>query len=108
SSEDLITAMEAVNSVHVSDTFIQHVVQLVNDTRQHPSLELGCSPRAGISLIKASRARALIHGRSYVTPDDLFALAEDVILHRIRLSYEAIADGITGRDVLQQIIARRT
>ncbi|MFN5585134.1 MAG: AAA family ATPase [Planctomyces sp.] len=106
-AEDLITAMEAVNSVHVSETFIQHIVQLVNDTRQHPHLELGCSPRAGISLIKASRARALIHGRSYVTPDDLFALAEDVILHRIRLTYEAIADGITGRQVLQKIISNR-
>ncbi|MFN9827436.1 MAG: ATPase, partial [Planctomyces sp.] len=47
------------------------------------------------------------HGRSYVTPDDLFALAEDVILHRIRLTYEAIADGITGRQVLQKIISNR-
>ncbi len=105
--EDLITAMEAVNSVHVSDTFIEHIVQLVNDTRKHPALELGCSPRAGLSLIKASRARALIHGRSYVSPDDLFALAEDVILHRIRLTYEAVADGITGRHVLQQILSSR-
>jgi len=106
-SDELVRAMEAVNSVHVSETFIEHIVRLVNDTRTHRHLELGCSPRAGISLIKASRARALIHGRSYVTPDDLFALAEDVILHRIRLTYEAIADGITGRQVLQKIISNR-
>ena len=60
-------------------------------------MELGASPRAGIALIKASRARALIHGRDYVVPEDLFALAEDVILHRMRLNYEALADGKTRR-----------
>lgn len=106
-SEELIAAMEAVNAVHVSDTFMEHVVQLVGDTRTHPRLELGCSPRAGIALIKASRARAVIHGRDYVTPEDLFALAEDVILHRVRLTYEAVADGCTGPDVLREILARR-
>ena len=65
---------------------------------------IGCSPRAGISLVKASRARALIHGRDYVLPEDLFALAEDVILHRIRLSYEAVAEGHTSQQVLQEIL----
>jgi MoxR-like ATPase len=106
-AEDLITVMEAVNSVHVSETFVEHVIQLVSDTRDHPQLELGCSPRAGIALIKASRARAIIHGRDYVTPEDLFALAEDVILHRVRLTYEAVADGITGPHILREILARR-
>ena len=103
-SEMLIQAMECVHQVHVSDTFLEHVVQVVNKTRSHPNIELGCSPRAGISLIKASRARALIHGRDYVIPDDLFALAEDVILHRIRLNYEALADGLTGAGVLQVML----
>ena len=46
----------------------------------------------------------MIHGRNYVIPEDLFALAEDVILHRIRLSYEALADGRTGFDVLREIL----
>jgi MoxR-like ATPase len=55
--------------------------------------------------VKASRARALIHGRDYVLPEDLFALAEDVILHRMRLSYEAVADGFTGQKVLQEILS---
>ena len=102
--EDLIAAMEAVHQVHVSDTFVEHVVNLVNLTRNHPQLELGCSPRAGISIIKASRARAVIHGRDYVIPEDLFALAEDVILHRIRLTYEAVADGFTGPGVLKTLL----
>jgi MoxR-like ATPase len=104
SDQELVTCMEAVNQVHVSDTFLEHVVELVRRTRTHPNIELGCSPRAGIALIKASRARALIHGREYVVPEDLFSLAEDVILHRIRLNYEALADGLTGIGVLQDIL----
>ncbi len=104
SVEQLVKAMEDVQEVHVSETFFEHCVEIVNRTRKHPSLELGCSPRAGISLVKASRARALIHGRDYVVPEDLFALAEDVILHRIRLSYEAVAEGHTSAQVLQEIL----
>jgi MoxR-like ATPase len=105
SAEQLVRAMEDVQEVHVSETFIEHVIEIVNRTRSHPLLELGCSPRAGISLVKASRARALIHGRDYVVPEDMFALAEDVILHRIRLSYEAVADGYTSQQVLQEILS---
>jgi MoxR-like ATPase len=104
STEQLVRAMEAVHEVYVSDTFTDHVVEIVKRTRTHPALELGASPRAGIALVKGSRARALIHGRNYVIPEDLFALAEDVILHRIRLSYEALADGRTGLDVLKEIL----
>ncbi|MCA9047915.1 MAG: MoxR family ATPase, partial [Planctomycetaceae bacterium] len=103
-ANDLIAAMEAVHQIHVSETFIEHIVRLVNLTRTNPHLELGCSPRAGIALIKASRARAVIHGRDYCIPEDLFSLAEDVILHRIRMTYEAVADGLTSRDVLQQVL----
>jgi MoxR-like ATPase len=101
---DLVTAMEAANAIHVSEVFLKHVVDVVERTRQHPELELGCSPRAGISLLKASRARALLHGRDYVVPEDLFALAEDVMLHRIRLSYEALAEGKTAAGVLRSIL----
>lgn len=105
SSEKLVQAMEDVQQVHVSEAFLEHCVEIVNRTRKHPMLELGCSPRAGISLVKASRARALLHGRDYVLPEDLFALAEDVMLHRMRLTYEAVAEGHTTQDVLQQILS---
>lgn len=104
SAEELVSCMQAVNDIHVSDTFLEHVIEIVNRTRNHPNIELGSSPRAGISLIKASRARALIQGRNYVIPEDLFVLAEDVILHRIRLNYEALADGLTGKGVLQDML----
>ena len=101
---DLVSAMEAANEIHVSDVFLKHVVDIVERTRHHKELEVGCSPRAGISLLKASRARALLHGRDYVIPEDLFALAEDVVLHRIRLTYEALAEGRTAAAVLQDIL----
>ncbi len=101
---DLVEAMEAVHHVHVSDTFLEHVIELVDRTRRHPDLELGCSPRAGIAMVKAARARALIHNRDYVSPEDLYELAEDIILHRIRLHYEALAEGRTAPMVLEQIL----
>jgi MoxR-like ATPase len=104
STEQLVQAMEAVQNVHVSETFLEHVVEVVGRTRRHPSVELGASPRAGIALVKGSRARALIHDRDYVVPEDLFALADDVFLHRMRLNYEALADGQTGERVLREIL----
>jgi len=104
-SEDLINAMQVASEIFVSEVFMNHVVELINRTRIHPSLEIGASPRAGIALVKASRARALIQGREYVIPEDLFSLTEDVILHRIRLNYEALADGLTGRDILLDILS---
>jgi MoxR-like ATPase len=103
--ETLTSAMTAVQKVHVSEVFVKHCVEVVRRTRQHPKIELGCSPRAGISLVQAARARAFLHGRDYAIPDDLFALAEDVILHRIRLTYEAMAEGRNGRELLQEILA---
>ncbi len=101
---NLATAMEDVQSVHVSETFLEHVVEIVDRTRRHPDLDLGASPRAGIALLKASRARALIHGRGYVVPEDLYALAEDVILHRIRPTYEAPAEGRSTAQILQEML----
>lgn len=101
---DLTAAMEAVLAVHVSDVFVRDCVELVNMTRNHREIELGCSPRAAIALVHASRARAFIHGRDYAVPEDFLALAQDVVLHRIRLTYEALADGRRGEDVLRDIL----
>ena len=102
---DLVAAMESVQQVHVSEVFLKHSVELVRRTRESKLLDFGCSPRAGLALVNAARARAVIHGRDYVTPEDLFDLAEDIVLHRIRVSYEALAAGHTGPKVLQGILA---
>ncbi len=102
---DLTEAMTAVQNVHVSDVFVRDVVELVNLTRRHADIELGCSPRAALALVHASRARAFIHGRDYTIPEDIFALAEDVMLHRMRLRYEALAEGRTSADVLANLLS---
>ncbi|MCH2152235.1 MAG: MoxR family ATPase [Phycisphaerales bacterium] len=102
--KDLTSAMESVLEVHVSDVFMRDCVELVTLTRNHPDIELGCSPRAAISLVQASRARAFVHGRDYAIPEDFLALAEDVILHRMRLTYEALAGGRRGEDVLAELL----
>jgi len=101
---ELVAAMAAVQAVHVSDVFMQHTIELVRRTRTNPSVELGASPRAGLALTQAARARAFVCGRDYAVPEDLFALAEDVLLHRMRLTYQALAEGRTPRDVLKEIV----
>jgi MoxR-like ATPase len=103
--DELVEAMAKVQQVYVSDVFIKHSVELVRRTRRNRQIELGASPRAGIALVQAARARAFIHGRDYAIPEDLFALAEDVLLHRMRLTYEALAEGVSGVTLLRQIIA---
>lgn len=101
---DLVRAMETVQKVHVSPVFLQHCVDLARRSRESRLLDFGCSPRASIALANASRARAFLHGRDFVIPEDLFELAEDVVLHRIRLTYEAAAEGHTGREILEELM----
>ena len=101
---DLVEMMEQVQTIHVSEAFTEHVLRMVRRTREHPALEVGCSPRAGLSLVQAARARAFLHDRDYVVPEDLFSLAEDIVLHRIRMTYEAVARGVSLRDVLEEIM----
>ncbi len=103
-TRELTEAMTAVQGVHVSEVFIRDCVELVNLTRRHEDIELGCSPRAALALVHTSRARAFIHGRDYTIPEDFFALAEDVILHRMRLTYEALAAGRTPEAVLAALL----
>ncbi|MFZ4575044.1 MAG: AAA family ATPase [Phycisphaerales bacterium] len=101
---DLSDAMASVQKVHVSDVFIRDCVELVNLTRSCDDIELGCSPRAVLALVHASRARAFIHGRDYTIPEDFFALSEDVILHRMRLTYDALASGKRPEQVLASLM----
>ncbi len=102
---ELVAAMDAVQKVYVSEVFTKHCVELVRRTRRHKSVDVGGSPRAGIALTITARARAFIHGRDYAVPEDLYALAEDVLLHRMRLTYEALASGVNGATVLREILA---
>ena len=100
----LVQAMASVQAVHVSEVFLKHALLLVRRTRENARLELGASPRAGIALVTAARARAFLHGRDYAVPEDLFDLAEDVLLHRMRPTYSALAEGWSTTRILQSIM----
>ena len=78
-------AMEAVQRVHVSEVFLKHSVELVRRTRESKLLDFGCSPRAGLALVNAARARAVIEGRGYAIPDDVKWCAFEVLIHRVIL-----------------------
>ena len=87
-------------SVHVSDEIGHYVTSLTRATRTHDAVELGASPRASLALLHAAQARAALEGRWFVTPDDVKALLQPVLAHRIILSPEA---RLRGRDVVAVI-----
>lgn len=100
-------------TVHVSDIAENYIVALVMATR-HPEryphtqlakwIEVGSSPRASIALDKCARAHAWVKNRMHVLPDDIRAVAHSVLGHRISLSYDALADGITSKEVVQVLL----
>ena len=90
--------------MHVAPGLKGYLVDLANATRRHPSLALGMSPRATLALQRVARARAAADGRSYVVPDDLKALAEPVLAHRLLVTPEAQLAGATPADVLAEVL----
>lgn len=111
--EQIVEARKVVNSVYLDDKIGQYIADIVFATRyperyQLPELQqmitFGGSPRASINLAKASRAYAFIKRRGYVVPEDVRAVAHDVLRHRIGLSYEAEASNVTSEAIISQII----
>ncbi|WP_072054137.1 AAA family ATPase [Aliivibrio fischeri] len=109
----ILTGRKELTAVHVSDIAENYIVALVMATR-HPEryphtqlekwIEVGASPRASIALDKCARAHAWLENRMHVLPDDVRAVAHSVLGHRISLSYDALADGITSKDVVQVLL----
>jgi MoxR-like ATPase len=108
----IVAARHVVNDVFVDDKVKDYIVDLVHATREPQSYDInlngyvqsGASPRATIFLTLACRAAAFLQGRSYVTPQDVKDMAEDVLRHRITVSYEAEAENISAEDIVQQIL----
>jgi MoxR-like ATPase len=86
---EIAKLIQGVRQVHVADSVRGYAVDLVTATRRHPDLRLGASPRATLHLLRAGRAVAALDERDYVLPDDLQALAEPVLAHRLLLSADA-------------------
>jgi MoxR-like ATPase len=89
SREALLSLQSRVRDVLVKDNVARYIVRIVARTRESPELELGVSPRGALSLFRAAQARAVLLGRSYVSPQDVQALASSVLAHRVRLSVQA-------------------
>ncbi len=90
SAADILVAQDAAERVRASEALRSYVVALLQRTRDDPRLELGASPRAGLMLLRAAKARALLHGRDHALPDDVQALAQPVLTHRLVLAPEAV------------------
>jgi MoxR-like ATPase len=86
---EVVTSVDAAHRVHASRALRDYIVALLRHTRADGRVELGASPRAGLMLLRAAKARALIGGRNHALPDDVQALAEAVLSHRIMLVPEA-------------------
>ncbi|MBA2277978.1 MAG: MoxR family ATPase [Chloroflexia bacterium] len=102
--EDLVAAQEAVKSVHVSMPVREYIVSLVEATRRHDDIFLGASPRGSLALFNASRAWAAIGGREFVVPDDVKALAEPTLAHRIIVNPAARMRGIDSRVLVRDLL----
>ncbi|HZA19010.1 MAG TPA: MoxR family ATPase [Pseudonocardiaceae bacterium] len=103
---EVITLCQAVRLIHVAAEVRRYVVDVVGATRRLPELRLGASPRATLQLIRTSRAAAALVGRDFVVPDDVQAVAPQVLSHRLVLTAEAQADRLSAEDLVQGLLAR--
>jgi MoxR-like ATPase len=113
SREEMLALQQAADAIFIHDAIVDYAVRLVLASRapaEHgladlaPLISHGASPRATLGLVAASRALALLRGREFVLPQDVYDVAPDVLRHRLLLSYEAIADGVTAEQVANRII----
>lgn len=109
--EHIFEARRQIHEIHVSEAIERYIADLITATRKPEKysedlkkwIHIGASPRGGIGLDRCSRAYAWLRGGDYVTPDDVRAVVNDVLRHRIALSYEANAEGITSDQVIREI-----
>jgi MoxR-like ATPase len=111
----LLEARREIASLHLDDRLVDYIVDLVHATREPaasgladlaPLIEYGASPRATIALAQAARAHAYLRGRNFVSPDDVKALAPDVLRHRVLLTFEAEAENVTSDAVITRVLER--
>ena len=114
SQQSIFEARNEILNIHMSDALEDYLLQLILATRNPAAygddiaawLQYGASPRASIALDRCARAKAWLQQRDFVTPDDIQDMAFDILRHRIILSYEAEAEGISTDDVIRELIAR--
>jgi MoxR-like ATPase len=100
---EVVEAVEVAHRVHASRALREYIVALLRRTREDDRVELGASPRAGLMLLRAAKARALVHSRDHALPDDVQALADAVLSHRLMLAPEAA--GVQRSEIVRDAIA---
>ena len=103
-AEEVLVMQAAVREIYVDPAISDYIVRLVSATRTHPDVYLGASPRGSLALYRASQALAALTGRDYVIPDDIKALAEPALAHRIILKTAASIRGIDGQGVVSEML----
>ncbi len=104
SASDIAAYRAAVQQIHVEPNILSYIGQLVHETRSSSSLYLGASPRASVALLNAAKAYACLHGRDFVTPEDVKTVALPVLRHRVGLTPDKEMEGVTPDEVVKQII----
>lgn len=104
SAEDFFDAKKAVGEIHVSDSVLKYIYNIIDQTRKEKRFVTGASPRALLQLLKATQARAFLSERTFATPDDVKAVAVNVLHHRISLSPEARVRKEDVRKILEGIL----
>jgi MoxR-like ATPase len=102
--DELLAAQKAVRGIYVDGLIKTYIVELVGRTRKHPDVYLGASPRGSLALFRTAQARAAVLGRDYVIPDDVKALAEAGLAHRIIVGPAARIKDVTARSIVQEIL----
>lgn len=103
-AEEILSIRGQLDSVYGSREIQEYIVDLVRQSRSHPDLVLGASPRAAISLLKAGRSHSLLCGRNYLTHEDIQAISKPVLCHRLILRPEAEMDGQRIENVVEQLV----
>lgn len=105
SSEEFLALQKKVETgIYVDDTILEYIAQIVRETRNHPKVEVGASPRGGLALLKAARARALLDGRDYVIPDYVKIFAVEALAHRLILKPEHVLERVDEKEVVREVI----
>jgi MoxR-like ATPase len=102
--QDIIRLRELADTVYIDDALLTYIIGITRFTRTHRFCSLGASPRAGLALLHSAKARALLHGRDYVLPDDVKFLANYVLCHRLFLTAEADLEGGKPEAVVQEAL----
>jgi MoxR-like ATPase len=104
SVDEILVAHETIKHIHVSQPIKRYIVEMVRETREHPEVYLGSSPRGSLGLFRAGQARAALNGRDFVLPDDIKSLAPYILPHRVMVSPAARLTDVSARKIVKEIL----